>query len=65
MLSTLSGRTALRDATGESHDRVDAVFSAIDLSNLTQYGRFLTAQAAAHLPVEQALDAAGAAAWAR
>jgi heme oxygenase len=41
---------------------VDALFSDFDLSRSDDYRRFLTAQAAAFLPVEQALDAAGAAA---
>ena len=54
-----SVRFALRDATAEWHERVDAVFSHPDLSDRHAYGRFLSAQAAAHLPVEQALEAGG------
>lgn len=51
----------LRAATRGAHDRVDALFSDYDLSEPADYGHFLTAQAAAFLPVERALDAAGAA----
>ena len=50
-------RFALRDATARWHQRVDAVFSAADLADRVSYGQFLCAQAAAHLPVEHALDA--------
>jgi heme oxygenase len=39
---------------------VDASFSDFDLSRADDYRRFLAAQAAAFLPVEEALDAAGA-----
>jgi heme oxygenase (biliverdin-IX-beta and delta-forming) len=53
-------RTELREATRTDHDRVDAIFSRFDLTNLGAYGAFLSAQAAAFLPVEAALDAAGA-----
>lgn len=52
-------RLTLRDATSAWHDRVDAAFSAADLTERTGYSRFLLAQAGAHLPVEAALDAAG------
>lgn len=52
----------LRVATRAAHDRVDALFSDLDLADPADYRRFLTAQAAAFLPVEEALDASGAAA---
>lgn len=42
------------------HDRVDAIFSHVDLGTTDGYGRFLAAQAAAHLAVEDALTEAGA-----
>ncbi|WP_326524046.1 biliverdin-producing heme oxygenase [Sphingomonas sp.] len=51
-------RAALRDATGEHHARVDALFSVLRLEDAADYGAFLAAQAAAHLPVEAAIDAA-------
>lgn len=60
MTATNDVRTILRAATGGHHDRVDALFSRADLTTRAGYGRFLQAQAAAHLPVERALDAAGA-----
>ncbi len=55
-------RQRLRSETAGWHDRVDAVFTRFDLSDAVSYGRFLTAQAMAHLAVEAALDAAGVAA---
>lgn len=54
-------RGALRAATAAHHDRVDAVFSHADLTDREGYGRFLQAQAGAYLPVEAALERAGAA----
>lgn len=51
----------LRVATRAAHDRVDALFSALDLADPADYRRFLAAQAAAFLPLEAALDAAGVA----
>lgn len=54
-------RTLLRAATAAHHDRVDAVFSRATLSDPLSYGRFLRAQAAAHLPTEAALTDAGVA----
>lgn len=57
-----SARRALRARTAAHHDRIDALFSRFDLARRDDYGRFLQAQAAAFLPVESALDAAGAAA---
>lgn len=52
----------LRAATAGHHRRVDAVFAAATLGDAASYGAFLRAQAAAHLPVEAALTAAGIAA---
>ena len=54
-----SARTALRTATAAYHERVDAAFSKAVLSDRTSYGLFLQAQAAAHLPVEDALARGG------
>ena len=61
MTDTDTARATLRGATAAHHDRVDAVFSRADLTTRAGYGRFLMAQAAAHLPVERALSEAGAA----
>ena len=54
-------RFKLREATAGAHERVDALFSHTDLADRGHYGRFLAAQATAHLPVEQALEAGGVA----
>ena len=56
----MSVRAALRAATRAEHERVDAIFSRFDLASADGYRRFLLAQADAFLPVETALDAAGA-----
>lgn len=56
----LAAAQALRQATAASHDEVDGLFSGLDLSTCAGYRAFLSAQAYAHLPVEAALDAAGA-----
>jgi heme oxygenase len=56
---TTTPRFTLRNATAESHDAVDAVFSAFALDDAEGYRRFLRAQAAAFLPVESALEGAG------
>ena len=53
-------RQALRSATADWHDRVDRAFSSFDLSDRGSYGRFLAAQAGAHIAVETALDAGNA-----
>lgn len=53
-------RAALRLNTRLEHERVDAAFSRYDLTSRDGYRSFLMRQAAAHLPVERALDAAGA-----
>lgn len=51
----------LREGTADCHARVDAAFGAFDLSSPDGYRDFLTAQARAFLPIEEALDSAGAA----
>lgn len=50
-------RARLRAATNDNHRRVDEIFSGFDLNDRDSYRRFLLAQAAAHLPLERALDA--------
>lgn len=60
MNQPLSAGQALRRATADAHDEVDAIFSRVDLATAIGYRAFLSAQARAHLPVEAALDAAGA-----
>ena len=57
----MSAHSILRAATRAAHDRVDALFGDLDLTRPADYREFLTAQAAAFLPAEAALDAAGAA----
>ncbi|GAA4743292.1 biliverdin-producing heme oxygenase [Sphingomonas daechungensis] len=57
----MSARSYLRSITRPAHDRVDALFSAFDLSDDRSYADFLAAQAAAFLPIEEALEKAGAA----
>jgi len=49
-------RAALRAATADAHARVDRLFSSLRLDRRDEYGRFLLAQARAHLPLEDALD---------
>lgn len=56
----MSARTRLRADTQAEHERVDQLFSRFDLGTADGYAAFLTAQAAAFLPVEAALDEAGA-----
>jgi heme oxygenase len=58
----VSARAALRAATAEDHERVDRMFSCLNLGSEADYRLFLTAQAAAHLPIEDALEIAGVAA---
>jgi heme oxygenase len=53
-------RAALRAATREAHERVDAGFARFDLSRPDHYGAFLQAHARALLPLEAGLEAAGA-----
>jgi heme oxygenase len=55
-----SAGQALRRATADAHATVDGLFSHVDLASASGYRAFLAAQATAHLPVEAALDAAGA-----
>lgn len=56
----MTAHLQLRRATASNHERVDRLFSRLDLSDDGDYRRFLAAQAAAHLPVEQAIEEAGA-----
>jgi len=56
----VTARSILRQETRDNHDRVDALFSDLRLSDRADYGRFLVAQANAFLPCEAALDEAGA-----
>lgn len=56
----MSARTALRAATAAEHERVDSLLSRFDLTERAGCRLFLLAQAAAFLPVEAALDEAGA-----
>jgi len=56
----MSARFALRSATSDDHERLDALFSRFDLTDRAGYGDFLRAQAGAFPGVEAALDAAGA-----
>ena len=53
-------RAALRAATAACHKRVDHAYSRFDLGSAHGYRTFLAAQADAFLPVEKALDDAGA-----
>lgn len=57
----VSPRFALKAATAEAHEHLDNRFSRFDLADPTQYGAFLSAQAGAFFPVEDALEAAGVA----
>ena len=52
-------RSILRDATAEDHARLDATLGAFDLGTVQGYRRFLEINAAALLPLEQALERAG------
>ena len=58
MTAIHQSRFRLRAATQADHDEVDAAFGAVDLADAAQYRTFLQAQAAAFIPVEQAIDAA-------
>lgn len=51
---------ALREGTAGAHERVDALFTRFDLTERGGYAAFLGAHAEALLPLEAALDAAGA-----
>jgi heme oxygenase (biliverdin-IX-beta and delta-forming) len=52
-------REKLKQSTAAAHRRLDATFSDFDLSGVAGYRRFLEASAAALLPLETALEAAG------
>lgn len=56
----MSARATLRTATADAHRRVDDIFSRFPLGEAAGYRAFLRATAAAHLPVEAGLEAAGA-----
>jgi heme oxygenase len=56
----VSIRAALRAGTRADHERVDALYSRFHLGQAPHYRLFLIAQASAHIPVEEALDSAGA-----
>jgi heme oxygenase len=55
----VTARAALRAATAADHERVDRLFSLLDLTREADYRLFLTAQAAAYLPIEKAIDGRG------
>ena len=55
----MSAHAYLRVATRDAHDQVDSLLSGFDLGDRANYARFLTVQAAAFLPIEQALEEAG------
>lgn len=52
-----SARSLLRAATRGQHDQVDRLYSQVRFDDRRAYGAFLSAQAAAHIPVESALAA--------
>ena len=56
----MTPRTRLRAATRLEHASVDQLYSRFDASCPRGYGALLVAQAGAFLPIEDALDAAGA-----
>jgi heme oxygenase len=61
--ATPSGlRSRLKQATAEAHRDLDSRLGALDLSSLGGYRRFLEANAAALLPLEDALESADVAA---
>lgn len=55
----MSARFALRSATADDHERLDALFSRFDLTSRSGYGDFLLAQAGGFFSVEDALERAG------
>lgn len=55
----MTARAFLRAGTADAHQRVDRLFASVDLGSAEDYARFLSAQAAAFLPAERALDEAG------
>ena len=54
-------RDKLKQATAAAHANLDGKFSALDLNSVSDYRRFLEANAAALLPLEAMLEAAGVA----
>lgn len=56
MTGKSGARWKLRSATATDHDAVDTAFGGFDLGDRRKYKVFLTAQAAAFLPVEAGLD---------
>ncbi len=56
MLPPRSVRDRLRAATQHQHERVDALFGRLNLADEADYRLFLTAHAAALLPMEEWLD---------
>jgi heme oxygenase len=58
-MSSSSIRERLRQAGGELHEQVDALFSAYRLITLEGYRAFLIAHAWALFPMEEMLEAAG------
>lgn len=52
----MSARAVLRAITRHDHEQVDRIYARFDLTTVAGYRCFLTAIAAAHLPVEAALD---------
>lgn len=54
----MTAHALLRAATRAAHDQVDAAFSKWNLADRADYADFLSAQARAYLPVEQAVAAA-------
>lgn len=50
----------LREATAHAHETVDAAFGGYDLTDRDSYVRFLSAHAEVMVPLEAALDDAGA-----
>ena len=55
----MSTHSLLRAATAINHAAVDEAFSAYDLSEICSYREFLTAHAAALIPLEQKLSNSG------
>ncbi|WP_245409607.1 biliverdin-producing heme oxygenase [Allosphingosinicella vermicomposti] len=55
----MTARQTLRAATADDHERVDALFSAFDLSTREGYCAFLAAQAEPFLSTEAELEQAG------
>lgn len=59
--SLTSLHETLRTSTRALHERAEQAFARFDLTRRDGYGEFLQAQGAALIPLERALDAAGAA----